>query len=215
MINEIALKNIKPSVFLPPQVENSGVWNTDLVFDRGKSYLIKSNSGKGKSSLCNFIYGNRKDYDGEILFNCINISKLTKSEWDHIRQKDISLMYQDLLLFPELTALENVFVKNNLTQHKNKNQIKNYFERLGVIDKIDSPAKIMSVGQLQRVAFIRSICQPFSFILLDEPISHLDKDNAKIMSEILTEELKANNASAIVTTVGNNLPIDYNVEIEL
>ena len=76
-------------------------------------------------------------------------------------------------------------------------------------DKKEEKAGKLSFGQQQRVAFVRSLCQPFDFILLDEPISHLDDENAAIMAQLLTEEADRQGAGIIVTSIGKHLPMHY------
>ncbi len=66
----------------------------------------------------------------------------------------------------------------------------------------------MSIGQQQRVAIIRSICQPFDFILLDEPVSHLDEDNNRIAAAIIGREAERQGAAIVSTSVGNPLLLD-------
>ena len=58
-----------PDVFANRADLASDVWNQDIVFEKGKTYLVEANSGTGKSSLCSFIYGYRNDYQGQILFD--------------------------------------------------------------------------------------------------------------------------------------------------
>ena len=67
----------------------------------------------------------------------------------------------------------------------------------------------MSFGQQQRVALIRALCQPFDFIFLDEPTSHLDDTNADIMATLLQEEATRQEAGMIVTSIGKHLNMDY------
>jgi len=67
----------------------------------------------------------------------------------------------------------------------------------------------MSFGQQQRVALIRALCQPFDFIFVDEPISHLDSVNANIMAEIILAEAKRQGAAIIVTSIGKRLELEY------
>ena len=73
MIDTIILNNVLPRVFAgsenEPPVNGSQVWLQKLEFHQSQSYLIEAESGTGKSSLCSFIYGNRCDYSGEILFD--------------------------------------------------------------------------------------------------------------------------------------------------
>jgi ABC-type lipoprotein export system ATPase subunit len=82
-------------------------------------------------------------------------------------------------------------------------------ERMGIADKGDTKVDKLSFGQQQRVAFIRALCQPFDFIMLDEPISHLDDNNGAVMGAILMEELKTRGAGAIVTSIGKHMSLPY------
>ncbi len=79
---------------------------------------------------------------------------------------------------------------------KKKKEILSFFEQLGIADKINVKAGKLSFGQQQRVAFIRALCQPFDFLFLDEPISHLDDDNSRIMGELIIAEAKAQGAGS-------------------
>lgn len=214
-MNRISLIGLKPFVFRNSEFFDSEIWNTNFFLEKGKSYLIQSASGKGKSSLCSFIYGSRNDYDGQLLFDNEDIKYLKGNDWDEIRRKHIGMLFQDFMLFPELTALENVLLKNNLTGYKTHEQILDCFERLGIADKMNSLCSQMSIGQMQRTAFIRALCQPYDFIMLDEPVSNIDKKNAKIMVQILLEENKRRNAGIIVTSVGADLPLKYDIIINL
>ena len=67
----------------------------------------------------------------------------------------------------------------------------------------------LSFGQQQRVAFIRSLCQPFDFIFLDEPISHLDDENGRIMGELVISEAREQGAGVIVTSIGKHIGLPY------
>ena len=100
--------------------------------------------------------------------------------------------------------------KNRLTDCRSGQWIRQALERLEIPEKINSPAGLLSVGQQQRVAIIRALCQPFDFILIDEPISHLDARNNSIVASLIEEEARANSAGVLATSVGNkiNLPIE-------
>ena len=124
-------------------------------------------------------------------------------------------MWQELRLFPELTALENVIIKNKLTGKQKKKQILQWFEMLGIADKVDSLVGRMSFGQQQRVALIRSLCQPFDFLFVDEPISHLDDSNSDIMGRIMTEEAKKQGAGIIASSIGRHIDMPYGQVLHL
>lgn len=124
-----------------------------------------------------------------------------------MRRRALSLQFQELRLFPELSALENVLLKNRLTNHRSRKKIRSLLDAVGLGDKMDEKTGRLSFGQQQRVAFVRCLCQPADFILLDEPVSHLDDPNAAILARLLAEE--ADGAGIIVTSIGRRLPMNY------
>ena len=150
-----------------------------------------------------------------ILFDNTDTRTFGVSRWVDVRRSEVSLLFQELRLFPELTAMENVLVKNNLTHHKSRKQIEEWFEMMGIADKKNVIAGRMSFGQQQRVAMMRALVQPFSFILADEPISHLDDTNSRIMMDIMEQEAKAQGAAIIVTSIGKHVELDYERRIKL
>ena len=187
---------------------HSDVWLQDITLERGKRYLISAESGTGKSSMCSYIFGYRQDYSGTIAFDGKDIRSLTVAQWCDIRQRQIAYLPQDMRLFGELTAMENVELKNRLTGFKSIDEIKRLFEAMGIADKVDSLASKLSIGQQQRVAIIRTLCQPCDFILLDEPVSHLDDENNRTVARLISEEAQRQGAGIIATSVGNHLQMD-------
>lgn len=214
-MEKIQLNNTLPRVFAGRDDTGSDVWLRSLAFERGKRYLIAAESGTGKSSLCSYIYGYRVDYSGRIDFDGRDIATLTVPEWCDIRCRHIAYLAQDMRLFPELTALENIQLKNGITHHKTDAQIKEMFERLGIPEKLHQPVALLSIGQQQRVALIRTLCQPCDFILLDEPVSHLDSANNAIVAAMVTEEAERQGAGVISTSVGNNVAIEVDATLNL
>ena len=211
----IHLRQTLPQVFADRDAITSDVWHQDLVLRKGERYLIEAASGTGKSSLCSYIYGYRHDYQGIINFDERNIRSLSIHEWVELRKHSLSMLFQELRIFPELTALENVQLKNRLTNYKKKKEILALFEALGMADKMNEQTARLSFGQQQRVAFIRSLCQPFDFIFLDEPVSHLDDGNGTVMDNLLTEEAGRQGAGVIVTSIGKHLQLHYDSILEL
>ena len=208
-MNRITLQNALPQVFSGKDHIDSDVWHKDVEFEKGHFYLIEAGSGTGKSSLCSYIYGYRNDYQGIIGFDGNNIRNLSVKDWVELRKRSLSMLFQDLRLFTELTAMENVLLKNSLTGFKKKKDIKDLFYELGIGDKMDVEVGKMSFGQQQRVALIRALCQPFDFLFLDEPVSHLHEINANNMARILTEEAMKQGAGVVVTSIGKHLELDY------
>ena len=214
-MDRIRLQNALPEVFAGKDYIDSDVWHKEVEFEKGDFYLIEAASGTGKSSLCSYVYGYRNDYQGIISFDGNNIRNFSVKQWVDIRKRSLSMLFQDLRLFTELTAMESVLLKNSLTGFKKKKDIKDLFYELGIGDKMDTEVGKMSFGQQQRVALIRALCQPFDFFFLDEPVSHLDEVNAKNMARILTEEAMRQGAGVIVTSIGKHLELDYTKKLML
>ena len=208
-MNSIELDHTLPAVFSGRTDIASDLWLQHVSLERGKCYLLEAASGTGKTSLCSFLIGRRDDYNGRILFEGKDIRSLKISEWVMVRQRSLSCLFQDLALFPELTALENVEIKNHLTAFKTRNEIEQMFDQLGIADKMHSRVGLMSFGQQQRVALIRALAQPFDFLLADEPISHLDDSNARAMAELIMNEMRMRGAGLLVTSIGKHLELPY------
>lgn len=204
-IEKITLSDMLPKVFVGEDIPRSEIWLTERTFNKGKYYLIEAPSGGGKSSLMAYIYGSRIDYEGRLKFNDIDARTLKIGEWQQLRRTNIAYLPQELDLFPELTCLENIRLKNNLTNHIPESRIMEWLDRLGILFRKDYPAGRMSIGQQQRLAIIRTLCMPFDFIMLDEPVSHLDSANNMIAAEIIAEEAARQGAGVISTSVGNPL----------
>lgn len=196
-------------------VKDSQVWLRELDFTAPNSYLIEAESGTGKSSLCSYIYGNRHDYSGEILFDGENIRTFSISQWCELRTRAIALLPQEMRLFPELTVKENILIKNRLTDFKTESEILEMLRRLEISEKTNQLVSRLSVGQQQRVAIVRALCQPFDFLILDEPVSHLDERNNKIVSSLIADEVKSQSASIIATSVGNKISLPFSIQISL
>ena len=183
----------------------SDIWFSEHVFKPGNLYQIIAPSGTGKTSFVHILFGIRKDYTGTVFFDEQNIADIPLLEWSEIRKNKLSMVFQGLALFPELNILENIALKNKLTQYKTSQQIETLISRLGLQSHVQKPAAILSFGQQQRVALIRALCQPFACLLLDEPFSHLDSANASLCMEIIEEELQQRNAIGILTSLENKL----------
>lgn len=211
-ISEIKLRGVLPRVFDDKagreRFDRSQVMLADLSFRRGEVYCLNARSGTGKTSLCSFIYGSRHDYCGSISFNDADVSTLGVKSWCEVRRRHLAYLPQELDIFDELTAMDNVRLKNRLTGCKTDTEITDMFRRLGIDNLLDRPAGRMSVGQKQRVAIVRALCQPYDFILLDEPVSHLDAYNNSQCAAMIMEDARRQDAGVIFTSVGNPLAVD-------
>ncbi len=211
----ITLNDVVPEIFAYREDLRSDIWHSSTVFEKGRTYLVEAASGQGKSSLCSYLYGQRSDYRGTILFDDNDISRFGTEDWSRIRRSHLSILFQEMRLFPELTAMENVRIKNQITRTQSRETIERWFDALGISDKRNTPVAKMSYGQQQRVALIRALCQPFDFLLLDEPISHLDERNGDIMRDIILSEARRLGAGIIATSIGRHLNMEYDKVLSL
>ena len=215
-IDRITFQSVVPQVFeSQKEALPSEVWNRELTFEKGKLYLIEAASGRGKSTFCSYVLGYRHDYSGQVLFNDVPTSTFKVRDWVEARRLHISHLFQELRLFPELTAFENIVIKNKLTNFKSQEQIATWLEQLGIADKMHERIGRMSFGQQQRVALIRALVQPFDFLLVDEPISHLDDKNAAVMAEMMMKEAREQGAGVLVTSIGKHMDLPYERIVKL
>lgn len=182
------------------EVSGSDIYLQPFVrFERGRRYMVCARSGHGKTSLLNFIYGSSTSFDGAVDLHTEGFDIL------ELRRRHLGCLFQDLRLFPELTAMENVLIKNALTGFKGEAEVERMLDRVLSPEKKRQPVATLSLGQRQRVAAVRALCQPMEFLLMDEPFSHLDRNSAREVATLVDEELTAQGAGLIVTALD---PID-------
>ena len=194
---QLRIQQLLPTYFEQSRAQTSEVWGKELLFEKGELIKIVAPSGSGKSSLMNFLYGMRNDYNGIINYDEKAIRNFSLEELAGYRKDHISIVFQDLRLFPEQTVEQNLEIKRQLNPFHPAGKIKEMATRLGIEDKLNSTCSTCSYGEQQRIAIIRSLLQPFDFLLLDEPFSHLDDNNAEKAMNLMLEEARQRN-SAIV-----------------
>ena len=194
---QIRLQKLVPIYFEQDKIINSQVWAQDVILTKGEHTHIIAASGRGKTSLIHFIYGLRKDYEGDVYYENENVDSLSREKFSLLRQKNISIVFQDLRLFSTQTVMENLEIKRRLSPYHPQEKIIEMAKRLGIESKLTKLASTCSYGEQQRIAIIRSLLQPFDFLLLDEPFSHLDDNNRQIAMNLIAEECSIRNASMI------------------
>jgi len=194
---QIKLRNVIPENIESEKIKDSNVWAKDFSITKGEHLHIVAPSGSGKTSLMHFIYGLRKDYSGDIFYDDTIIKKLSTESFSLFRQSKISIIFQDLRLFEDQTVRENIEIKRMLDPYHNEKKVNEMAARLGIETKLNQTVKTCSYGEQQRIAIIRSLMQPFDFLLLDEPYSHLDENNRSKATELIYEECEKRNAAMV------------------
>jgi ABC-type lipoprotein export system ATPase subunit len=191
----------------------------DISFDIKKGDLVAlvGPSGSGKSTLLNMISLLDKPDAGEIFFNDINLNQLTEDKKNHIRKKNISIIFQNNNLLNDFTAVENVVMPLII---KNEDKKKSYLKAKTILNDFNLSSRYehfpdeLSGGEQQRVAIARALISETDLILADEPTGNLDfKTSLEIFSYFL--KLKKLNKTIIFATHNRELAnkADYKLSI--
>jgi ABC-type lipoprotein export system ATPase subunit len=202
------------------------IWNTDFSFKSGEMYQIIAPSGKGKSTLVGLLAGTRGDFLGRLILEGQSSTEFSPMKWSQWRALKCSVVFQDLQLFQNLTALQNITLTAEIHQIHHKKQVPSqhiqsletlteWATLLGVETKLNQPVALLSFGQMQRIAILRALNRPFNWIVLDEPFSHLDQTNANIALNLIQKVAAQQSAGIIITALDDRyaLPGFQNVTI--
>lgn len=211
----IRFKNIMPEPLKTIQHNSNSIWGADFELTKGTKVMLNATSGKGKTTFTHLLSGIRKDYEGDLFFDKQELKQLTPSAWSNLRKQHISVVYQDLQLFYDLSVAENLELKNQLTGIFDTARLKELADKLGIADKWDKPCRLLSMGQQQRVAIIRALAQPFDWLIMDEPFSHLDVENTKLCLKLINERCDELDAGFILTSLGDPHGFDYDLTLNL
>lgn len=200
-INNIKLKNISLSYYSNNNSNNFKILNNfNLFLNRNNIYGIYGPSGSGKTSLLNILIGFIKPQKGKIYYNNKkqNFNQITKNF-------NISFLSQNPTILDENLLINSTLKFSNTSEEINK--IKFYLKKFNLNRFLHSKfaenfsiksIKNMSGGEKQRIAFIRSLINEPDLLILDEPVSSLDKENSEIIFKFLRKY--KNNRIIIVTS---------------
>lgn len=199
-----------------PSVQQSDIWDQKIAFSKGKNVKITAPSGTGKTTLVNILYGLNKNYTGQINYNQQDLASITPVEISTLRQSHWSIVFQDMKLFPAISARENIELKRTMQKSVvDIAEMEHMAKFLGIDAILDQPAGICSFGEQQRVAIIRALMQPFDFLILDEPFSHLDINNKKKAAQLIQTACDKRGAGIIITDLDKDEYFDYQESLNL
>ncbi|MBX7095495.1 MAG: ATP-binding cassette domain-containing protein [Flavobacteriales bacterium] len=212
---EIHLNQVLPVPMKDQSFSPDSIWRNSITFVQSGDALVLAPSGTGKTSLLSFLFGMRSDYKGEIRIDGKNIRSFSLNDWAEIRQRKISMVMQDLRLIPTLTVEENLRIKNRLSNQFSIEEIKEMLSRVGLADKWQQRCGTLSIGQQQRVSIVRALLQPYQWLFLDEPFSHIDNDNIFKAAELIREISLKNGASVLMVSLGSDFNLSFNQKYKL
>lgn len=186
-------------------------------FEAGKIYAIYGPSGVGKTTCLSLLGGLDTPSKG-----CISIDEtdIRKIGYNKLRKHYVSFIFQDYHLFPFMTAIENVAVAASISKNIPNQDINQktvvLLKSLGIDDEtMNRPVNQISGGQQQRTAIARALIKSPSYILADEPTGNLDKENAEIIVETLTELARKQNKCIIIATHSDMICMHADVTMKM
>lgn len=174
----------------------------DVTLNQGEFTSIMGPSGSGKSTLMNIIGCLDKPTTGTYELAGQNISNMTETELARVRNKEIGFVFQNFMLLPRLTALQNVeapLIYAGVDKKERRERSLAALTKVGLADRATHLPNELSGGQKRRVAVARAIVNNPKFILADEPTGALDtKTSTQIMD--LFYELNKQGSTIIMIT---------------
>ena len=165
-----------------------------------ENLLILGASGVGKTTFLHLLSGLLKPSEGEIDLIGIPISKLTMTEMDRFRGKNIGIVFQKPHFINSLTVKENLQLAQYISKKIDKTRISSLLESLGIEDKANKKTLNLSQGEKQRVAIALAIVNSPKLILADEPTSSLDDLNCNKVINLLKNQAAKYKAKLIIIT---------------
>lgn len=195
---------------LPPLIELSrvarsfddgavvAVKDVSLSIPAGSCISIVGPSGSGKSTLIQLMCGMDEPTSGTVTWNGCAVAD--RREWTRLRASEIGVIFQEFLLLPNLTALQNVQIAVSggaLNPVKTRQKAAAALERVGLAHRLQHLPQALSGGERQRVAVARGLVNEPKLLLVDEPTGSLDSKNASLVSQLLLD-LQSQQGHALV-----------------
>ncbi|WP_407461522.1 ABC transporter ATP-binding protein [Methanobrevibacter sp.] len=176
--------------------------NVNFTIEEGEFVVILGPSGAGKSTLLNLLGGLDSVSSGEIIVNGNHVETFNDNELTEYRAKNVGFIFQFYNLIPNLTAIENIELMNDVVDVKiNGLEV---LDSVGLKDWADHFPAQMSGGQQQRVSIARAIAKQPAVLLCDEPTGALDSNTGILVLNLL-QDLSKNQKSTVVIVTHNAL----------
>lgn len=213
----ISIDKVSKSFLQRGQVLNE----LNLHVNERDSISIMGPSGSGKTTLLNIIGSLDKPDSGKVSFEGKNIGEFDQEAAASYRNRNIGFVFQDHMLLPHLTILENIhlpLLASKLSSeelHARKEHIAELIRRTGIAGLAGKHPFQISGGEAQRVALVRALANKPSVLLADEPTGSLDAANAEMMGDLLVELNKVLGITIILATHSSGLSEKMNRQLRL
>ncbi len=174
-----------------------------LQIEKGELLGILGPSGSGKSTLMNLMGLLDRPTGGSISIARRRLEKLNNKEREKLRRETIGFIFQQFLLVPTMTALQNVMLPMYFSgRQKARQRAEELLERVGLSERSNHLPSQMSGGETQRVAAARALANGPEILLADEPTGNLDSKTAE---EVFSLFKDINSSGTTVVIVTHNI----------
>lgn len=161
--------------------------NASLEVEKGQWVTIMGPSGSGKSTLLNIIGGLDNPSSGSVTVDSTDMSSLSEEKLAIFRREEIGFVFQHSHLIPYLNAVENVMLAQYFHSMADEQEAVAALERVGLKHRLRHRPSQLSGGEQQRICIARALINSPGLLLADEPTGNLDRENTKIILELLKE----------------------------
>jgi lipoprotein-releasing system ATP-binding protein len=179
--------------------------DVSLEVARGDSLAIMGPSGCGKSTLLYMLGALERPSSGTVTLDDRNPYTLSDAHQATFRNQHVGFVFQDHLLLPQLSALDNVLAptlvsRDSVGSATRTERARSLLDAVGLSTRIDHRPGELSGGERQRVAIARALIQEPSLVLCDEPTGNLDRASAEAVAELLVDLQRQHSIMLIVVT---------------
>ncbi|WP_438351728.1 ABC transporter ATP-binding protein [Paenibacillus sp. FA6] len=174
---------------------------------KGEKVALIGPSGSGKSTLLHLISGILSVDEGELIVDHQPLHLLKESARDEFRGRRMGYILQDFHLIPSLSARQNVEIIMSVKKSKKESHalLDDWFEKVGLQDRMNHLPSQLSRGQQQRVAMVRALINEPLLVLADEPTGSLDWETADEITALLMDLCASDKHTLIVVTHDLNM----------
>ncbi|WP_404399679.1 ABC transporter ATP-binding protein [Idiomarina seosinensis] len=178
----------------------------NVCINAGETVAVVGASGSGKSTLLALLAGLDLATQGEVLIDNEKLSELDEEQRAKVRADKIGFIFQQFLLVPSLTALENVMLPAELAGHRGaEKEAHELLQKVGLEDRWHHYPNQLSGGEQQRVAIARAFVGQPKILFADEPTGNLDSKTGQTVEQLLFELNKDYGTTLIMVTHDNEL----------
>lgn len=190
--------------------------NVSFKFEQGKTNLIIGESGSGKTTLIKILVGLQTNDKGTVLFNGVDINKMTNKEIRRFRQ-EIGMLFQEGALYDYMTVEENIMFPLSMFTDKSEDEkierVNFCLKRVNLKGSNNLMPSELSGGMKKRVAIARAIVMQPRYLFCDEPNSGLDPKTAIVIDNLIKEITEEYNITTIINTHDMNSVMEIGTNI--